>query len=67
MHVKFPTEPSAIKGYLKQFAQADSSLAAEPESQWYFYADLIQKVGIDVHFANPLKVKAVASAWVKNR
>ena len=60
---KLPTEPSAIKGYLKRFP--DSSLAVEPVSQWYFYGDLIQGLGIDVHLANPLKVKAIASARVK--
>ena len=60
---KLPTEPSAIKGYLRQYP--NSSLAVEPVSQWYFYGDLIQKLGIDVHLANPLKVKAIASARVK--
>ena len=60
---KLPTEPSTIKGYLRRFT--NSSLAVEPVSQWYFYADLIQKLGIDVHLANPLKVKAIASARVK--
>jgi len=60
---KIATEPSAIKGYLKRYP--DSSLAVEPVSQWYFYADLIQKLGVDVHLANPLKVKAIASARVK--
>jgi len=60
---KIATEPSAIKGYLKQYP--DSSLAVEPVSQWYFYGDLIQGLGIDVHLANPLKVKAIASARVK--
>lgn len=60
---KIATEPSAIKGYLRKYP--DSSLAVEPVSQWYFYGDLIQSLGIDVHLANPLKVKAIASARVK--
>ena len=60
---KIATEPSAIKGYLKQYP--DSSLVVEPVSQWYFYGDLIQELGIDVHLANPLKVKSIASARVK--
>lgn len=60
---RIPTEPSAIKGYLKRFL--GSSLAFEPVSQWYFYGDLIQKLGIDVHLCNPLKVKAIAFAKVK--
>jgi transposase len=60
---KIVTEPSAIKGYLKRFP--NSLLALEPVSQWYFYGDLIQNLGIDVHLANPLKVKAIAAARVK--
>jgi len=61
---KIFTRPSAIKGYLKRFP-APLSLVLEPVSQWYFYADLIQKMGVEVHLANPLKVKAIASARIK--
>src|ERR1700730_9827425 len=60
---KLPTEPSAIKGYLRQFP--DSTLVMEPVSQWYYYADLIQEIGIDVHLAHPKKVKAIAEARIK--
>jgi len=60
---QIPTEPSAIKGYLKHFRKA--RLVLEPVSQWYFYANLISKLGIDVRLANPLKVKAIASARIK--
>ena len=61
---KIPTEPSAIKGYLRKFPQ--SCLVVEPVSQWYFYANLIQdNLGIEVKLANPLKVKAIASARIK--
>ena len=60
---KIATDPSAITTYLGKFPNA--ALAVEPVSQWYFYADLMQKMGIDVHLANPLKVKAIASARIK--
>jgi len=61
---KIPTEPSAVKGYLRKFNQP-LNLALEPVSQWHFYGDLIQKPGVDLHLANPLKVKAIASARIK--
>ena len=32
----------------------DLSLAVEPVSQWYYYADLIENLGVDVHLAHPL-------------
>lgn len=60
---KIATDPATITGFVKQFSGA--SLAVEPVSQWYFYADLMQKSGIDVHLANPLRVKAIASARIK--
>jgi transposase len=60
---KVPTDSAAITAFLGQFPRA--SLAVEPVSQWYFYADLMQSLGIDVHLANPLKVKAIASARIK--
>jgi len=60
---KIPTQPSSIKGYLRRFSQAQLTL--EPVSQWYYYADLIQKLGTDVCLAHPMKVKAIASARIK--
>ncbi len=62
---KITTNPTEIKKYLSNFKDYGLSLVLEPVSQWYFYADLIQNLGIDVHLANPLKVKAIASARIK--
>lgn len=61
---KLPTEPATVKGYIRKFSD-DLSLVLEPVSQWHFYADLLQNNGVDVHLANPLKVKAIAEARVK--
>lgn len=60
---KITTEPSAIKGYLRKYS--NSQLVLEPVSQWYFYGDLIQKLGLNLKIANPLKVKVIASARIK--
>jgi transposase len=46
--------------------QSDNlSLVLEPVSQWYYYADLIEGLGVDVHLAHPMKTKAIASARIK--
>jgi transposase len=37
----------------------------EPVSQWYYYADLIENMDVDVHLAHPMRVKAIAAARVK--
>lgn len=60
---KITTEPSAIKGYLRKYPNA--KITFEPVSQWYFYGDLIQDLGLDLKVAHPKKVKAIASARVK--
>jgi transposase len=40
-------------------------LTLEPVSQWYCYADFIESLGLDVRLANPMRVKAIASARIK--
>lgn len=68
---KIVTNKDEVVKYIKRFSNKGSkernlSLVVEPVSQWYFYADLLQNLGVDVHLANPLKVKAIASARIKN-
>jgi len=41
------------------------SLVVEPVSQWYYYADLLEALDIDVHLAHPMNVKAIAHARIK--
>lgn len=62
---KVSTNKSEVLGFVNRFKENRLSLAVEPVSQWYFMADLLQKAGIDVHLANPLRVKAIASARIK--
>lgn len=57
------TTKEAIGGFLAPFA--GSTLALEPVSQWYCYADFIESLGIDVKIANPNRVKAIAFARIK--
>ncbi|MBU6321222.1 IS110 family transposase [Patescibacteria group bacterium] len=60
---KIETTPEAVRSYAEEWIGA--SLAVEPVSQWYFYADLLESLGIDVHIAHPRRVKAIASARIK--
>jgi len=62
---KVATNPEEIRKFIDSLGGGDLSLAVEPVSQWYFYADFLESLGVDVHLANPLKVKAIASARVK--
>ncbi len=62
---KVATNKSEVLGFVNQFQDKELSLVLEPVSQWYFMADILQKAGVDVHLANPLRVKAIASARIK--
>lgn len=60
---KLNTDREEITNFLSPYHGAE--LVVEPVSQWYVYADLIQKLDINVHLAHPMKVKAIAFAKVK--
>lgn len=61
---KVLTDRNQIKQFINSL-NAPLTLAVEPVSQWYTYADLLQELGVDVHLAHPLRVKAIASARIK--
>jgi transposase len=58
-----PTTKESIEKFLSPFTGA--TLALEPVSQWYCYADYIESLGFTVKIANPMRVKAIASARIK--
>lgn len=61
---KVLTDRNQIREFFNGLGQS-SSVALEPVSQWYTFADLIESLGNDVHIAHPQKVKAIASARIK--
>lgn len=61
---KVLTDRNQIRGFIRSF-DAPLSLAVEPVSQWYTYADFLEELGVDVHLAHPMRVKAIASARIK--
>ena len=58
-----PTTKASIEKFLSPYH--GSLLTLEPVSQWYCYADFIESLGIEVKIANPMRVKAIASARIK--
>ena len=62
---KVLTDPNQIRDYIRSFKDQLLVLALEPVSQWYFYADMLESLGCDVHIAHPMRVKAIASARIK--
>lgn len=62
---KVLTDPNQIRDYIRSFKDQLLVLALEPVSQWYFYADMLESLGCDVHIAHPMRIKAIASARIK--
>lgn len=65
MEKKILTDRAQVTEFIRSIPSNEISVAVEPVSQWYVYADLMQNLGCDVHLAHPLKVKAIASARIK--
>jgi transposase len=62
---KILTDRAQVTEFIRSLRNDNLSVAMEPVSQWYVYADLLESLGCDVHLAHPMKVKAIASARIK--
>lgn len=64
---KIQTDKNEVTNFINAVKKQSNNLSVvlEPISQWHYYADLLQGLGLDVHLAHPMKVKAIASARVK--
>jgi len=65
MEKKILTDRTQVTELIRSLPSTNISVALEPVSQWYVFADLLQNLGCDVHLAHPMKVKAIASARIK--
>jgi transposase len=61
---KVLTDRNQITRFIRSFDRP-LSLAVEPVSQWHTFADHLQGLGVDVHLAHPMRVKAIAAARIK--
>lgn len=60
------TSPEDVTKFIHSLGKKQKfSIALEPVSQWYVYADLLQGLGLEVHLAHPRKLKAISTATSK--
>ena len=60
------TIPEEVRSFILSLGKGRIiNLVMEPLSQWYFYADFIENLGVKVTLAHPLRVKAIAAAKIK--
>jgi transposase len=63
---KIPTTREEVTKFIKALGKKnDISIALEPVSQWYVFADLLEDLGAEVHLAHPRKLKAIATSSSK--
>jgi transposase len=61
-----PTIPDEIKKFIESLGKKkEIKLVMEPLSQWYFYADFLESLGVKVTLAHPLKMKIISQSKVK--
>lgn len=62
---RIPTTKEGVTKFIASLGSEAISIALEPVSQWYVYADHLESLGCDVHLAHPRKLKAIATATSK--
>jgi len=63
---RVPTTKESITRFISSFGKKDKlSKAFEPVSQSWTYIDLFEELKLDIHPANPRKLKAIATATSK--
>lgn len=63
---KVETLALEMKNFFEPLVERDIvEIAVEPISSWYWFYEMVESFGCSVHLANPLKVKAIASARIK--
>lgn len=61
-----PTNPESITRFIKSLGKKNKiSIAFEPVSQSWKYIDIFEEMNLEIHPANPRKLKAIASSTSK--
>jgi len=62
---RFLSRPEVLRSVMGELDK-DSSVTLEATGAWYWAADVLQELGLDVHLANPHKVRIIAESTIKN-
>ena len=53
-------------GDLSERSDGRISVTLEATGSWYWAVDVLEELGVDVHLANPHKVRIIAESTIKN-
>lgn len=59
------TERESLLGYFGKVAKP-AAVAVEATFNWYYFLDLIEPLGLELHLVHPYKTRAIASARIKH-
>ncbi len=60
-----PSTPQAYRETFAAWSDEPTQVAIEATINWYWAVDTMQDLGLDVHLANPRKVKLIAESTIK--
>ncbi|MCJ7503010.1 MAG: IS110 family transposase, partial [Acidobacteriia bacterium] len=59
------TERATLLGYFGKVPRP-AKVAVEATFNWYYFLDLVEPLGLELHLVNPYKTRAIASARIKH-
>jgi transposase len=59
------TERATLLGYFGKVPRP-AKVAVEATFNWYYFLDLVEPLGLELHLVNPYKTRAMASARIKH-
>ncbi len=62
---KLGMEPATLLAYFGKIAKP-AKLAVEATFNWYYFLNVIEPLGLELHLVHPQKTKAIASARIKH-
>src|SRR2546426_3429814 len=62
---KLGTEKWELEEFFGKVAKP-AALAVEATFNWYYFLNVIEPLGLELHLVHPQKTRAIASAWIKH-
>jgi len=59
-----PSTPAAFRETFGALDASSTRVALEATTHWYWAVDIFEELGIDVHLANPHKVRLIAESTI---
>jgi len=62
--IRLSNDSDTLLGYLRGLPKG-TKIALEATGSWYYFYEMAEGMGLDIHLAHPLKTRAIAAARIK--